>query len=597
MVRQILLCTGVALSMSALADSNVSTLQTPVVNKVENAFRLTDANRVVAKMNDGSNVPTKAVASKTVQWKRPAGQFWGTGYNITENEMGYYFTPVMLRPWVNYTFENLSTVTTGTPSWSVENWDNTVNNYVITTSSEENVTTSYLRYEQATAPTLNYNNMAYPLQYYGNTLTEKPIIVYANNNTESVKFGSGTGCSMAVSSHYWGLFTREAVERNGFIYYTGATGYPGMEDPEGDGRWFGTNNAGINAMATRFEKPDQPYLLNGVYYYYQFGQDIPNDIPMKAYVFKTANDAEQVETSSGQTIECLALGDLIAVSESFIPAAVYSDDNFDNAVEFKFTETNPVTGASQVVSLEIEDDITVIVTGFNADLGNGGSITTFLSTDTYDEGYGNLCFLGEFEETEDGQISYSMRAIKNFFTAPVANTTLGVLADVSYPWVVPAMVEQPASIKLANDGVTTEEVQGLQYQLDLMSTSETSDFVITYDGEDECEWLSVVDVLDEYQTNEETGDEEFTGYTALLFEATPNPNDENRVCHVKISIPAATYEITFLQGTNAEDPGAVDVVTANGKIQYYDLTGRRVVNPEKGVYVKVTGNKSEKVVL
>lgn len=574
--------------MTALADVHESAQRSEVVTSTQvKAFMADKANSVVAKRNDGSNTAAKAAsASKSVQWKRPAGQFWGVGYDATINNMGYYFTPLVLRPWTEYTFQNMSTAT-GTPAWQVQAYDGKTGNYATTTYNDQDLTVSYIRYETPVAPTLEYKTLGYPIQYYGKTPTGKDMNIAVNNTLNAYMDGD----VMPVSSHYWGLFTREAVDRSGFLFYTGAQVYEGMD--EDNGCWFGTNNQGINAMATRFEKPDQPYLLNGVYYYYQMANDIPNDIPVKAYVFKTVNDAAADEDG----VEGVELGELIAVAESVIPATVFDEDNnFSGAAEFKFIEKNPVTGATSNVSLEISDDITIVVTGFNADLGNGGYLTTFLSTDTFDEGYGNLGFLGALEEGEDGSISYRLTALKNFFQSPLHNTTLGVLADVSYPWISDYYLEQPTSVKFANEGETTDDFQGLQYALMNMSTSETSDYEITFNGEEECEWLSVVDVYDEYEENE-AGEEEFTGVTGLEFEAAPNPNDETRVCKVKISIPAASYEITFLQGSKAEDPGSVGVVTVEGETQYFDLAGRRVVNPEKGIYVKVNGNKAEKVVL
>lgn len=587
MIRQLLLCAGVTVSLVAAAETYQSASKAQLVNDVKVVGNARGLRVRSSKMNDGSNSSKaqKAVSADNVHWKRPAGQFWGTGYSTTNKQMGYYFTPLVLRPWVQYDIVNESTAV-GAPLWTINNYNAETGQFVNATSNEVDATVSYIQYETAEAPLLSYKTLAYPLQYAQQKLTGQAIRVAPVENIIDV-FGD----VMPVSSHYYSNFTRNSDARYGLGIITGADTYDGMET----GYWFGTNSQGINAMATRFEKPEHPYLLNSVYYYYQFFQDVPQNIPMKAYVFKTVNDAKEETDSNGNVSEMLELGDLIAVSESFIPAAVYSDDNFQNAVEFKFVEKNPVTGAESNISLEIEDDITVIVTGFDADLGNGGALTTGMSEDTFDEGYGNLGFIGRLEESEDGQIQYRLWALKNFFVDPMPNTTLGVLADVSYPWLHSYLMDQPNEVKLANDGVTTEEKQGLDYTLMLLSTSETGDFEITYDGEDECEWLSVVDVYDDYQVSSETGEEEFTGITGLVFEATPNSDDESRVCHVTISIPAAKYEITFLQGSKADT--AVDVVTATGKTQYFDLAGRKVANPEKGVYIKVNGNKAEKVVL
>lgn len=592
MVKQLLLlCVGVVLGMTAFADTYKSASKLQTVNDLETRqMRRPDARKVVLTKTDAlKNGPMKASASKNVSWKRPAGQFWGTGYSPEMNGW-YYFTPLVLRPWVDYTLENMSSVN-GTPSWSIQAYDVEKQDYAVTTSSDDNVTVSYIRYETPDAPLLSYKNMSFPLMYSGQSLANNQgryfnVSVAANND-----IAGAFGANMLVSSHYWGVNTREPVDY-AFTYYTGLRAYPGSaENEESDGLWFGTNNDGINAMATRFEKPDQPYLLNGVYFYYEMFASVPNDIPMKAYVFKTQDDAALKETASGNTMECFEAAELIAVSESFIPAAVYSeDDSNDGLVEFKFKEVNPVTGAESVVSLEIEDDITVVVTGFNVDPGNGGQLTSFLSNDTFDEGYGNLAFIGELEESENGEISYWLPSIKSYMGTP---STVGVLADVSYPWLQNYFVEQPSAVKLANEGDTTDEVQGLQYVLYLMSTSETDDFDVTFNGEEECDWLSIYDVYDEYETNPNSGEEEFTGLTAIAFEAAPNPNDETRTCKVEISIPAAKYEITFLQGSEA----SVEVVKVEGETQYFDLAGRRVVNPGKGIYVKVNGNKAEKVVL
>jgi len=82
-----------------------------------------------------------------------------------------------------------------------------------------------------------------------------------------------------------------------------------------------------------------------------------------------------------------------------------------------------------------------------------------------------------------------------------------------------------------------------------------------------------------------------TGLSSIKF--TVAAATEGRTGEVSINSLGVVCNLKFVQGEGGD---AVEVVTADGKVQYYDLTGRRVVNPEKGVYVKVTGNKSEKVV-
>lgn len=595
MRRLLLISAGLALGLSASAQTGTVRDYKSVAPVLSEKTTVVKAERKEAKLNDGTNsrTPSKA-ASTPVQWKRPAGQFWGTGYAVESNSAWYYYTPLCLRPWVDYTFENVSTVTKGTPTWEVEFFDTKAGEYTSKTIQNENtITQSWIQYEQCNTPVLSYaRQVPYPTQYEAKGketgyMLELCVRERCEMNTRD--YGRQT---QPVSSHYYSGFARNKIENTPFTYYTGADPYEGEED----GYWFGTNNRGYNAQATRFEKPDMPYLLNGVYWYYMFEGTLQEDLPLKAYVFKTANDAAIKTTSSGTEFEVLELGELIATAETVLPAGLSAEDeeySGHGMAHFEFVEKNPVTGAETAISLEISDDITIIVAGYDKYLGPNTFVSSLLSNDDIDEGYGNLGFLGWIEETEDGSISYNMPALHNFFRDPLPNTVLGVLADVSYPWINDYYVEQPREVKLPNSGETTETQQGLQYALWMLSTSETSDMQVTFNGEEECDWLEIIDVFDEYEENEE-GEEEYTGACAIAFQAAPNPEDVNRTCVVEISIPAATYKMVFLQGSGNN---AVEIVGVEGEAQYFDLAGRRVVNPGKGLYIKTNGKKAEKVVL
>ncbi|MDE6291400.1 MAG: hypothetical protein K2M16_07695, partial [Muribaculaceae bacterium] len=502
MVKQILLVAGLAVGFSAVADRGMVPTGKIQASERATGIKVSDIPLKEAKINDGTRKasPMKAPALRP-QWKRPAGQFWGTGYSLEAQMLGYYFTPLVLRPWVDYEFKNISTVKAGKPTWTIQyaDFDLEVPAYVEKTSNDTDITQSYTWYESPYAPVLSYPGyMGYPTQYEGKEITDMqnlPLVV-----GESIADGWSMG-GQPVSSHYWSYFTRNASDGLGLVAYSGATPYEGSER----GWWFGTNASGVNAAATRFEKPDSPYLLNAVHWYYMFSGDIIDEIPLKAYVFKTANDAKEVSfesqtTGEMVTVENLEVGELIAVSEASIPVRKFSEDDSEGTVEFKFVEKNPATGAESTVSLEIEDDITIIVVGFNAPTSNGTFITSCMSTDDFDEGYGNLGFLGTFNVTEEGVIEYDLRAVKDFFSDSMPNTVLGVLADVSYPWLTPNAVDQPNEVHLPNADSGANEQSDLEYPLVLLSTSMTDDWDVTFNGGDECEWLEIVDVYDQMTT-------------------------------------------------------------------------------------------------
>lgn len=71
-------------------------------------------------------------------------------------------------------------------------------------------------------------------------------------------------------------------------------------------------------------------------------------------------------------------------------------------------------------------------------------------------------------------------------------------------------------------------------------------------------------------------------------EATETP----RYGEIKINGLGATFTLGVNQGENG-----VSIISTNGDVKYFDLAGRQVANPDKGVYIKVSGNKTEKVIL
>ncbi|MDE7408664.1 MAG: hypothetical protein K2N09_01440 [Muribaculaceae bacterium] len=82
-----------------------------------------------------------------------------------------------------------------------------------------------------------------------------------------------------------------------------------------------------------------------------------------------------------------------------------------------------------------------------------------------------------------------------------------------------------------------------------------------------------------------------TGTTMLTLSAAAS--EEGRTGVVSIEGVGATYSLTVNQG----DVNAVTSVSIDKKAEYFDLQGRRVANPDKGIYIKKSGNKSEKVIL
>lgn len=99
-------------------------------------------------------------------------------------------------------------------------------------------------------------------------------------------------------------------------------------------------------------------------------------------------------------------------------------------------------------------------------------------------------------------------------------------------------------------------------------------------------------VTPEWITYEFNAPDQETGISSIKFHVAAS--QEGRTGVVNINSFGAVCDLTFVQGDGGT---SVEVVKAENGVDYFDLTGRRVANPEKGIYVKVSGNKSEKVVL
>lgn len=93
------------------------------------------------------------------------------------------------------------------------------------------------------------------------------------------------------------------------------------------------------------------------------------------------------------------------------------------------------------------------------------------------------------------------------------------------------------------------------------------------------EWLTVSFGESDYET----------GNTTMTVSVAAG---EDRTGVVTIEGLGAKYSLTVNQG----EGNAVSVIAIDKNAEYFDLQGRRVANPEKGIFIKKSGNKAEKVI-
>ena len=144
--------------------------------------------------------------------------------------------------------------------------------------------------------------------------------------------------------------------------------------------------------------------------------------------------------------------------------------------------------------------------------------------------------------------------------------------DALYPFMYAENGEE--SVTLPKDGGSAE-VELTAYWYDFNQMLDTEGYVLTAP-----EWLDVS--FSDPDPN--------TRITKMTVSAQAG---EDRTGVVTIEGIGTSYSLTVNQG----EGNAVSSIVVDKNAEYFDLQGRRVANPSKGLFIKKTGSKAEKVIL
>lgn len=147
------------------------------------------------------------------------------------------------------------------------------------------------------------------------------------------------------------------------------------------------------------------------------------------------------------------------------------------------------------------------------------------------------------------------------------------MTDATYAFIIAANGEETVNIA-STGGSVDVDIDALYYNV--AGFMEEGVYEVSAP-----EWLNV----SFSQPNEET-------YLTTMT-VSAEASEEGRTGIVSIEGLGATFSLTVVQGDGGN---AVNVVVSDKNAEYFDLAGRRVANPEKGIYIKKSGNKAEKVI-
>ncbi len=561
----------------AKTQSNVSAAVSaiqPFQNHIEFAAMATSAQRK-------ANVKRRADATLKAWYNRPAGSFY-MSFTATG---GALYSPFVFNPYrKDVTYVNASTGATSY-SWSWEQYDATegVDSFTTRTSTATDLTINTSVRESAYAPALTAINGSasdvYKMTdhvYDSKTTTTKDYdgwVVYNPDPVATIADLLKKSNTVAYLSPKWFC----AGTRQGNVEY-GAAAYRGAQDADGGntGKWFGRNWGGWNAMALYVEQPAHRYALRGLQVYYSSYQGT-GPATLTARVYKASKIKSQT-----QSMDSLVFGDLIGTATATLDTTMAES----GMLPFTFQEVEG--GLPYDVTLDINDPIAIVLSGYDND--NITSWTMFISTDQYDEGYGQH---GYMLRMANDSVTY-VRGLDNFFTTSLGVTAPTIFMDVEYPildfWYVNSKTGEP----IGKD--VTFATTGGKQDVEFWSNHSSDEWSVTDNNYNELpSWLT-------YTLSDSTANDEYADHSHLVLTAAALPDGvTGRKATVKISYPGAEQTINVTQGTVALEgdingDGVVNVTDATALVNKVlgtatyddtlcDLNGDGVVNVTDVTYL------------
>lgn len=569
MKKVLLLTTAALLASSAMAAGvtrakSVERTPAPVENCLYTPLAVETFDQMAAPGSHAKKVATKASpddGTPKAFYKRPAGGLYGVTTTQEGNGFKYssFYAPyVHAWPFMTATYEQ-NTLNIGenpTYTWEYFLYNRTSKVSEPLTADGPVLTVAY-NSEIDSVPNLealgsegyaSYNIGAWKTSGSGTSKVKTDhsrSFVMAKSNYETA-YSNTADRKMWFSPKFRAANTnRDASNLAGGTYSSGA------KDSEGGttGKWFGRNASGIDALAIAIEKPEHPYLLRQVGVAFQnlafTTGAAPCEFTVTIYKLDKMNPYDESASVVAEPGEVIAVGHY-----TMDPAVFEASGTTSGMLQFPLQLDDDGSGLTFEVEPEIDFPILVAFTGYNSP--SIADFTLTQSTDLYDEGFGELCYMGRTQS--DGSIKY--QGLNNFFTSGERKTAVSIYVDVNHPYMV--------WNKLAETGEYNYPAAGEEHSVEVYTYSPAEEFEITLeDGSDLPDWLTV-EAVDEIE------DGEWTGITNMVATAAALPAGvAYREANVKLHIPGNSLIFKASQGEKPD--GVPGDVNGDGKVDVEDI--------------------------
>ncbi|MDE5870714.1 MAG: hypothetical protein K2H22_02045 [Muribaculaceae bacterium] len=374
---------------------------------------------------------------------------------------------------------------------------------------------------------------------------------------EEYDFGMSTYMYSQNESQYttFGIMGYNPKEKE---YYNPATGLDYIfTDPEED-RGLGMVDPQFEGYANFFAAPAAPYYITKMWSWLNIQANKATNIEMTLY---------KVDEEGFVTDEILAAGEAAVDKSSKPQSIVVTFDLYALDEDGLQTDEPIVVDCAFLAVMKLNKaDLEQV----NAVCG-GGAIAPVDS----DISYPRHAYIVVSEDGEE----YFQASPYRYYTDETYSELMSVtdfmwMVDAVFPWTY--AVDGQNTVQVPEEGGTASFNISSYYGIEYFG----------YSFPEDCDWIDFANAS--VANNQDLQCQVLNIPVAALPEGV-----EGRSVTIDVEGVGTSLQLVINQGK----VNAVSVVAVDKNAVYYDLAGRRVANPEKGIFIRKTGNKAEKVIL
>lgn len=386
-----------------------------------------------------------------------------------------------------------------------------------------------------------------------------------------VEYFFGGGCSpdfetdFGMSTYMYG-YNKADYTTFGFMeynpdepqYFNPATGLDYiLTDSEEDGG-YGMTDPKFEGFANFFGQPAAPYLITKMWSWLNIQAKRATNIEMTLY---------KIDEDGLVTDEVIAAGEA-GVNRSSKPQSLVVTFELYALDEDGLQTDEPIVIDCPFLAVMTvnKDDIEMMTS-----VCGGGAVAPANSAISYPR-HAYLAI------SNDEDVSYIASPYRYY-----TDDTRSELMTVSdFMWMVDAVFPWSYTLDGINEAQVAKEGGVASFNISSYIGIQYFNYYLPED----CDWIDMTTAT--VTTNEELVCQVLNLPVAALPEGV-----EGRTAVIEVE--GIGTELTLI--VNQGEGNAVSAIVVDKNAQYFDLQGRRVANPDKGIYIKKTANKTEKVIL